>query len=174
MSQTIVLAGGCFWCLDGAYRQVNGVEESLSGYTGGTLSNPSYEQVCTGQTGHAEAVRITFDPNVVSEDDILNIFWTIHDPTSLNKQGADIGTEYRSAIFYKDTAQKERAEASKQAAQASWEDPIVTEIVPLGEFYPAEGYHQNYFAEHPEQAYCQVVINPKVSKLRQKFAYLLL
>ncbi len=170
MTEQAYLAGGCFWCLDAAYREIKGVVEVVSGYSGGDKPNPTYEQVSGAQTGHAEVVKVTYDPATISYNDILDIFWAIHDPTTLNRQGADVGSQYRSVIFYVDETQHKSAERSKQQVQALWKDPVVTEVVPLKSFYPAEPYHQNYFANNPTQAYCQVVINPKLAKLRQKFA----
>jgi peptide-methionine (S)-S-oxide reductase len=167
--ETITLGGGCFWCLEAAYQQVQGVEKVVSGYAGGKEEEPTYEQVSGGGTGHAEVVQIQFDPSKITLGEILEIFWTIHDPTTLNRQGHDVGTQYRSIILYSDDEQKQTAEDSIRKVQELWPDPLVTEIQPLGKFYPAEGYHQNYFNNHPEQAYCQVVINPKLIKLRQKF-----
>jgi peptide-methionine (S)-S-oxide reductase len=161
------LAGGCFWCLDAAYRQIDGVTGVVSGYAGGHRPDPSYEQVSAGSTGHAEVVNVEFDPEVISFPEILEIFWTIHDPTTLNRQGADVGTQYRSAIFYHDDAQKAAAEASRDAVQELWSNPLVTEIVPLQAFYPAEDYHQDYYAKNPGQGYCVAVINPKLKKLRE-------
>lgn len=163
----IVLGGGCFWCLEAAFQMVHGVEQVQSGYAGGDTSNPSYEQVVRGGTGHAEVVQIDFDEALISLENILNIFWTIHDPTSLNRQGADVGTQYRSVIFYADDAQKKAAENSLEEAQKLWDKPIVTSIEALEMFYPAEAYHKDYFKNHPEQAYCQMVINPKLAKLRK-------
>ena len=163
----VILGGGCFWCLEAAYQLVRGVERVQSGYAGGDTPNPSYEAVVQGDTGHAEVVEIDFDDTVVSLENILNIFWTIHDPTSLNRQGADVGTQYRSVIFYADEEQKQAAEASLKAAQKLWDKPIVTSIELLKAFYPAEDYHKDYFKNHPEQAYCQMVINPKLAKLRK-------
>jgi peptide-methionine (S)-S-oxide reductase len=166
-TQTATLGGGCFWCLDAAYRQIEGVTGVVSGYAGGRRPNPTYEQVSTGATGHAEVVQVEFDPSVISYGEILDILWTIHDPTTLNRQGADVGTQYRSAIFYADEAQKATAEASRRAVQELWSNPVVTEIVPLEAFYPAEEYHQDYFARNPGQGYCVAVINPKLDKLRK-------
>lgn len=170
---SIILGGGCFWCLDAVYRNVRGVSQSICGYAGGVVPNPSYDLVCTGRTGHAEVVKVIFDAKEVSEEDILNIFWTIHDPTSHNKQGADEGTEYRSIIMYIDEAQRQRIEASKTNAQKVWDKRIVTELQQLDVFYVAEDIHQNYFAMYPERGYCQVVIDPKVTAFRQKFQHLL-
>lgn len=164
------LAGGCFWCLDAAYRRIEGVTGVVSGYAGGHVPNPTYQQVCSGTTGHAEAVQVEYDPEAISYPEILDIFWTIHDPTTLNRQGYDIGTQYRSAIFTHDDAQKAAAVASRDAVRKLWRDPIVTEIVPLDTFYPAEEYHQNYFARNPDQGYCVAVINPKLEKLRKQHA----
>ena len=165
-----VLGGGCFWCLEAAYQQVEGVTKVVSGYAGGHVTNPTYEAVCSGSTGHLEVVQITFNPKILDYSDILDIFWAIHNPTTLNRQGNDVGTEYRSAIFYVEDRQKRLAEASKAAVAKLWPDPVVTEITPLTDFYVAENYHQNYFRDHPEQAYCQFVINPKLQKLRETFA----
>jgi len=165
-----LLGGGCFWCIEAVYSRVKGVQSAISGYAGGARKNPSYEQVCSGATGHAEVVEVTFDPTVISYDEILEIFWAIHDPTTLNRQGADRGTQYRSVIFYYDDIQKEKALASIAQEQAHWSDSIVTELSAAPVFYPAEAYHQNYFAEHPTQGYCHVVIAPKVHKFMEKFA----
>lgn len=163
----IVLGGGCFWCLEAAYQMLRGVEGVQSGYAGGDTPHPSYEDVVRGNTGHAEVVEVDFDEAVVSLENIMNIFWTVHDPTSLNRQGADVGTQYRSVIFYADETQKQVAETSLKEAQKLWDEPIVTSIEPLNMFYPAEEYHKDYFKNHPEQAYCQIVINPKLAKLRK-------
>ncbi|NMC84591.1 MAG: peptide-methionine (S)-S-oxide reductase MsrA [Anaerolineaceae bacterium] len=173
--QSAVLAGGCFWCLEAVFEQVRGVSAVVSGYTGGHRPSPSYEQVCTGLTGHAESVRITFDPAVVSYPDLLHIFFTLHDPTTLDRQGADVGSQYRSAIFYADATQKAQAEAilSEMGQAYLWPDPIVTQLLPLDVFYPAEEYHQHYFARNPQQGYCQFVVAPKVAKFRQKYQKLL-
>lgn len=160
-----VLAGGCFWCVEAVYERIEGVVSAVSGYTGGTVADPSYEQVTTGKTGHAEAVKIAFNPEVISYNEILSIFWKSHDPTSLNKQGADVGTQYRSAIFYADEEQRRIAAESLAKAQESFSRQIVTEITPLDEFYDAEEYHQDYFAKNPYAGYCRVVIAPKLEKL---------
>lgn len=168
--ETAVLGGGCFWCLEAAYQEVNGVESVVSGYAGGEVEDPSYEQVCTGATGHAEVVKISFNPAVITFAGILEIFWAIHDPTTLNRQGNDVGTQYRSVIFYQNEQQKNEAQASIKEVSELWPAPVVTQLAPLKMFFPAEEYHQNYFRNHPEQGYCQVVINPKLLKLRQKFA----
>src|SRR5664279_4120374 len=170
-SETATLAGGCFWCLEAVYDDLKGVTDVVSGYAGGKARNPSYEQVCTGTTGHAEVIQITFDPSVVSFHDLLDVFFTIHDPTTLNRQGADVGTQYRSAIFFHSPEQQASAEQVIADLTAShlWSDPIVTEVVPLETFYPAEAYHQEYFKQHPDQGYCRVVIAPKVAKFRKHF-----
>ena len=165
------LAGGCFWCLEAAFDQLKGVERVQSGYAGGTVANPTYQQVCAGSTGHAEVVQITFDPGVISYRDLLDVFFVVHDPTTLNRQGGDVGTQYRSAIFYHTPEQKTEAErviAELNAAKA-WDDPIVTEVVPLERFYPAEEYHRDYYRRNPSQGYCQVVIAPKVAKVRKQY-----
>jgi peptide-methionine (S)-S-oxide reductase len=169
------LGAGCFWCVEAIFQDLQGVQKVVSGYAGGTAENPTYEQVCTGTTGHAEAVQITFDPGVISYKDILYVFWRTHDPTTLNRQGADIGMQYRSAIFYHNDEQKKIAQQSKQETDASdlWPDPIVTEIVPFTNFYEAETYHQNYFRLNPHQPYCRAVIDPKIRKFRQAFQHLL-
>ena len=167
------LGGGCFWCLDAAYREIMGVTRVVSGYAGGTVPNPTYEQVSTGRTGHAEVVQVEFDPEVISYDDILAVFWSIHDPTTKDRQGADVGTQYRSMILTSDDAQAAAARASAEAIQKSWANPVVTEIEPLTGFYPAEDYHQDYFARNPNQGYCQIVINPKLKKVRDHHAALL-
>ena|SRR5579883_3504820 len=169
--ETATLAGGCFWCLEAVYEQLKGVERVESGYAGGSLPNPTYEQVCTGATGHAEVVQITFDPQIVSYRELLEVFFTIHDPTQLNRQGADIGTQYRSAIFYHNEEQRELAEQviAEMTAEGIWDAPIVTEIAPFTEFYKAENYHQGYYRNNPYQGYCMAVVAPKVSKFRKKF-----
>jgi peptide-methionine (S)-S-oxide reductase len=165
------LGGGCFWCLDGIFRDLKGVEKVESGYAGGTTKNPSYRDVCSGMTGHAEVVQVTFDPSVISFRDILGVFFTIHDPTTLNRQGADVGTQYRSVILYHSESQRHAAEQAigELTAGKVWDTAIVTQIEPFTVFYPAEQYHQDYFAQNPEQPYCQVVIAPKVSKFRKKY-----
>lgn len=165
------LGAGCFWCVEAVFQDVKGVHNVESGYTGGQIENPTYKQICTGTTGHAEVAQITFDPSVISFEDILMIFWHTHDPTTLNRQGNDAGTQYRSAIFYHNDKQKEIAEKSLAETDASdlWPNPIVTEITALDVYYPAEDYHQNYFNENPYQPYCMMVINPKVKKFRESF-----
>ncbi len=163
------LGGGCFWCLEAVFELVDGVLDVVSGYAGGHVENPTYKQVCTGQTGHAEVVRITYDPARVSYERLLEIFWQCHDPTSLNRQGNDVGPQYRSIILYHNEAQKAAAENSRAAAARHFSRPIVTEIVPLTRFYPAEAYHQDYFRRNPDQAYCQAVIAPKVRKFKKEW-----
>jgi peptide-methionine (S)-S-oxide reductase len=167
------LAAGCFWCVEAVFQDLKGVHKVVSGYSGGTVESPSYQQVCTGNTGHAEAVQITYDPEIISFEDLLYVFWRTHDPTTLNRQGPDVGTQYRSAIFYHGQEQKAIAERSRQETEASglWPDPIVTEIVPFRNFYPAEDYHQNYFLENPNQPYCRMIIDPKVRKFRKEFQH---
>jgi peptide-methionine (S)-S-oxide reductase len=165
------LAGGCFWCLEAVYDQLKGVESVESGYTGGQVINPTYRQVCDGDTGHAEVVRITYDPGVVSFGDLLDVFFVIHDPTQLNRQGNDVGTQYRSAVFYHSPEQKRIAQEkiAALAGQGVYEDRIVTEIAEAGPFYVAEDYHQEYFANNPYQGYCMAVVAPKVAKFRKHF-----
>ena len=172
---TATLAGGCFWCLEAVFDQVKGVHGVESGYAGGHIQNPSYREVCNGNTGHAEVVQVHYDPNVVSYEDLLNIFFGIHDPTTLNRQGADVGTQYRSAIFYHNEEQKNIAEKliKDLEMQKIFDHPIVTEVVPLDQFYMAEEYHQEYFAKNPYQPYCMAVVSPKVSKFRKHFLDLL-
>jgi len=169
--QQATLGGGCFWCLEAVYVELRGVNKVVSGYTGGSVRNPSYRQVCSGNTGHAEVVQITFDPNVVSYRQLLEIFFTIHDPTTLNRQGADVGTQYRSAIFYHDEEQRQVATEviADTTAARLWSNPLVTQVAPLDVFYPAEDYHQDYFANNPMQPYCQVVVAPKVAKFRKQY-----
>jgi peptide-methionine (S)-S-oxide reductase len=170
-SEIATLAGGCFWCLDAVYRLLKGVSKVESGYAGGQVDHPTYKQVCTGTTGHAEVVRITFDPSVMSYRDLLGVFFTIHDPTTLNRQGGDIGPQYRSAIFYHTDEQKQTAEEviAQVARDRIWDDPIVTEVAPIEKYFEAETYHQDYYAGNQEQPYCAVVIAPKVAKARKKF-----
>jgi peptide-methionine (S)-S-oxide reductase len=168
--ESFVLAGGCFWCLDAVYRTLRGVHDVVSGYTGGSLPNPSYELVCTGATGHAEAVRVVFDPGVVPREVILDVFFTLHDPTQLNRQGADVGTQYRSAMFFDGEAQRELFEQARERAAGWWPGEVVTTIEPLGEFFRAEEYHQDFFAKNPGQGYCLAVALPKVNKIRRSYA----
>lgn len=167
-SETATLGGGCFWCMDAVYERLPGVISVTSGYAGGHTANPTYEQVCTGTTGHAEVTQITFDPTKISFDKLLEVFWQAHDPTTLNRQGNDEGTQYRSVIFYRDEKQKLIAEKSKLAAQNNFSSPIVTEIVPFTKFYPAEDYHQDYYDDNPNAGYCRIVIAPKLEKLEHK------
>jgi len=171
-TEITTLGGGCFWCLEAVFDDLGGVLDVVSGYSGGHVPNPDYKRVCTGSTGHTEVVQVTFDPQVITYQEILEVFFSIHDPTTLNRQGNDIGTQYRSAIFYHTPAQKATAERviADLSAQAIWPAPIVTELVPLDAFYPAEDYHQEYFKRNPYQGYCQVVVAPKVAKFRKKFA----
>ena len=168
-SEVCTLGGGCFWCLDGAFRRVRGVQSVMSGYAGGSLPNPGYEQVCSGNTGHAEVVQVTFDTEVISFREILEIFFTLHDPTTLDRQGADVGTQYRSIILYHNDEQKRTSEEVIRTLEQSGQlrDPVVTRVEPLDIFYEAEPYHQNYFEENPGSGYCQVVIGPKLDKLRR-------
>jgi peptide-methionine (S)-S-oxide reductase len=169
-TEIATLGGGCFWCLEAVYQELKGVQHVESGYTGGHVPNPTYEQVCEGTTGHAEVVRVSFDPEVISYREILEIFFTIHDPTTLNRQGNDIGTQYRSAIFYHSPEQLDTAKHVLAEMANVWDAPIVTELKPAGEYYKAEEYHQNYFRQHPLQGYCAFVVAPKVAKFRKTFA----
>lgn len=170
-TQKATLGGGCFWCLEAIYQDLQGVKLVESGYTGGHVPNPDYKLVCTGATGHAEVVQITFDPEIITYEDLLRIFFSIHDPTTLNRQGADVGTQYRSAIFYHNEEQKNIAEKVMAEIETAelWPNPIVTEITPLDEFFVAEDYHQNYFKNNPNQGYCRAVIAPKVAKFRKQY-----
>lgn len=163
------LGGGCFWCLEAVYDEIEGVTSVNSGYAGGTVPDPTYKQVCTGNTGHAEVVQVTFDPSVITYREILEVFFTIHDPTTLNRQGADVGTQYRSAIFYHNEEQKQIAEETiaELTETGAFDDPIVTQVEPLTEFYEAEGYHQDYYQQNPRQPYCRAVIAPKLAKFRK-------
>jgi peptide-methionine (S)-S-oxide reductase len=168
--QHIILAGGCFWCIEAVFELIDGVESCVSGYMGGVTMNPTYKDICTGNSGHAEVVKIAFNENKISLSDILEIFWVSHDPTTLNRQGNDIGTQYRSAVFYNNDLQKEIIiDSLNKVAKPLYENEIVTEIKPESEFYPAEQYHQHYYANHQLQPYCALVINPKINKIRQKF-----
>ena len=170
-AEVATLAGGCFWCMEAIFKEVDGVEDVISGYTGGTIVNPTYQEVCANNTGHAEAVQLTFNPGKISYREILQIFFSVHDPTTLNQQGEDVGTQYRSAIFYHNDRQRAVAEALIRKLNEAhlWEKPIVTQVAPLDKFYPAEDYHRQYFSRHPEQAYCQAVISPKVNKFRKQW-----
>lgn len=169
--QQITLGGGCFWCLDAAYRDIGGVEEVVSGYAGGDVEAPTYEQVCSGRTGHAEVVQVSFDEDTLPLDDVLRIFFTIHDPTTKDRQGADVGTQYRSIILTGDAEQEAAARRAVQEAQQHWDDPIVTQVVALERFWPAEAYHQDYYNQNSSAGYCQAVISPKLSKLRRTWAH---
>lgn len=172
-NEVAVLGGGCFWCLEAVYDDLQGVISVESGYAGGSLPNPSYEQVCSGRTGHAEVVKVTFDPKQISYQEILEVFFTIHDPTTLNRQGADIGTQYRSVIFTLDEQQAQTARQVMQEIEAAqiWNQGLVTQVEPLAEFYLAEDYHQEYFRKNPYTGYCRAVVAPKVAKFRQKYAH---
>ncbi len=165
-----LLGGGCFWCIEAVYNRVKGVESAISGYAGGKNPNPTYRDICTGTTGHAEVVEITYDAEVISFSELLDIFWEIHDPTTLNAQGADRGTQYRSVIFYENEEQKKEAMASAQALQKELRDPIVTELSPAPEFFEAETYHQEYYVNNSTQGYCQAVVAPKIQKFMMKFS----
>ena len=167
--QTVTIGGGCFWCLEAVYLEMKGIEKVVSGYAGGHTTNPTYQQVCSETTGHAEVTQITFDDTVTSFDEILKVFFVIHDPTTLNRQGNDIGESYRSIILYHEEAQLETAKKAIAEAQQLWDKPIVTELKPLTIFYPAEAYHQNYYARNPNQGYCMGVVAPKVAKFRSQF-----
>lgn len=171
-TETATLAAGCFWCVEAVFDDLKGVEDVVSGYSGGQTENPTYRQVCDGNTGHAEVAEIRFDPSVISFKDVLRVFFSVHDPTTLNRQGHDIGTQYRSAIFYHNDEQKRDAEEviKEITDEGVYDDPIVTEVVKFEKFWPAEDYHQEYFANNPNQPYCQAVVSPKVRKFRQKFA----
>ncbi len=170
-TEVATLAGGCFWCLEAIFKEVDGVADVISGYTGGTTVNPTYQEVCSNDTGHAEAVQLTFNPDEISYREILQIFFSVHDPTTLNRQGEDVGAQYRSAIFYHNDGQKTTAEALIKELNEShlWRKPIVTQVTPLDTFYPAEDYHREYFSRHPEQSYCRAVISPKVNKFRKQW-----
>jgi len=169
--EVVTLGGGCFWCMEAIFDDVKGVDRVESGYSGGRLSNPSYEQVCTGKTGHAEVVQIVFDPDVVSLKALLEFFFTVHDPTTLNRQGSDVGSQYRSVIFYRTDRQKSEAEEVIRSIESAgiWKDPIVTELAPFAEFFKAEGYHAQYFKQNGGQPYCRLVIAPKVAKFREHY-----
>jgi methionine-S-sulfoxide reductase len=173
--ETATFGSGCFWCTEAVFQQLRGVKSVTSGYSGGTLADPTYEQVCTGRTGHAEVVQVAYDPAEISFADLLKVFWQTHDPTTLNRQGNDVGTQYRSAVFYHNDQQRQTAEQYKRQLNASgaFGSPIVTEITPFVSFYPAENYHQNYFRSNPAQSYCAFVIRPKVEKFRNELKELL-
>ncbi len=169
--ETITLGGGCFWCIEAAFAELNGVMQVLSGYTGGRIDNPTYREVCSGTTGHTEVVNVTFNPAIISLRDILGVFFTVHDPTTLNRQGHDVGTQYRSGIYTHSPEQQEVAEQviRETAAAGLWDGPIVTEVAPLGKFYPAEAYHQDYYSLNGDQPYCRAVIAPKIAKVRKLY-----
>jgi peptide-methionine (S)-S-oxide reductase len=171
-TKTAVLGTGCFWCSEAIFKELKGVVSVMPGYTGGTVADPTYNQVCSGKTGHAEVSQVVYDPEQIGYDELLKVFWKVHDPSSLNRQGGDVGTQYRSSIFYTDDAQRSIAERQKAALDASgaWDRPIVTEVLPLQAFYPAENYHHDYFANNPDQGYCQMVVRPKLEKFRKAFA----
>lgn len=172
--ETATFGGGCFWCVEAIFQELKGVHSVASGYSGGKSANPTYREVCSGLTGHAEVVQVKFDPEVISYETLVKVFFTTHDPTTLNRQGADVGTQYRSVIFYHNEEQKAIAERLKQEfAPTLWDDPIVTEISPFTAFYEAEEYHQDYYSNNPNQGYCRIVINPKVEKFRKQYAHLL-
>ncbi len=175
MTEMATLAGGCFWCTEAVFKRLKGVIEVVPGYTGGTIKDPTYQQVCTGQTGHAEAIQITYDPEVISYEQLVEVFWHLHDPTTLNRQGADEGTQYRSTIFYHNDQQKKIAEESKSKLEKShhYKDPIVTKLEPANTFYSAEKYHQDYYDNNSYQPYCQIVIDPKIQKLLRDYKPLL-
>ena len=170
VTETATFGAGCFWCVEAVFQELNGVLKVESGYMGGKTADPTYREVCSGNSGHAEVARLTYDPSVISFEELLEVLWTTHDPTTLNRQGADAGTQYRSAIFFYNDDQRKKAEESKKSvATKIWDKPIVTEIVAASIFYPAEQYHQNYYANNPNAGYCQIVINPKIQKVRTKF-----
>ena len=173
--QTAYIGGGCFWCMEAVYKELKGIVKVESGYAGGKTTNPSYKEVCSGTTGHAEIIKLTYDPSVITYKDVIDIFWHVHNPTTLNKQGNDQGTQYRSVIFYESETEKQIAEKSMLEAQVQkvWTDPIVTEITPLQKFYLGEDYHQDYFANNPNQSYCVYVVSPKVEKFRKEYKELL-
>ena len=171
-TDTIVLGAGCFWCVEAVFTELKGVKSVMPGYTGGTMPDPDYKSVCTGETGHAEVAEVVFDPGIITLDEVLEVFWQTHDPTTLNRQGADVGTQYRSSIFYRSAEQRAKAEHYRTELDKSgaFSRPIVTEIAPLTKFYPAENYHRDYYANNPGQGYCQMVIRPKVEKFKKAFA----
>ncbi len=172
--QIATLGGGCFWCVEAIYQDLKGVQKVESGYSGGPSANPTYKEICSGLSGHAEVIQVSFDPEIVSFRDILRIFFTVHDPTTLNRQGNDVGTQYRSVIYYHSEDQKSDSEAVIKEAQEAWDNPIVTEVTAFDRFYKAEDYHQNYYKTNPNQGYCSFIIAPKVRKFREKFGGLLM
>ncbi len=173
MTETATLAGGCFWCTEAVFEELDGVEDVTSGYAGGHVEDPSYEAVCRGETGHAECVQVEYDPDILSYEDVLTVFFATHNPTTKDRQGPDVGSQYRSAVFYHDEDQRERVEAFVDDLEAEYDDPIVTEIAPLETFYRAEDYHQNYYENNPDSGYCTINIDPKLSKLQENFRELM-
>lgn len=171
--EKVTFGGGCFWCIEAVFEDLKGVSSVTSGYAGGKTLNPTYEQICSGTTGHAEVVQVVFDPAQISYKDLMKVFFTLHDPTTLNRQGNDVGTQYRSIILYENDEQKRLSQGAIEEAQSTYSSPIVTEVVPLSKFYPAEDYHQGYYKANPKKPYCSFVISPKVAKLKQKFGHLL-
>ena len=171
--ETATLGGGCFWCIEAVFQDLKGVERVQSGYAGGSVPDPTYEEVCRGTTGHAEVVQVTFDPEVIGFREVLEVFFSVHDPTTLNRQGADVGTQYRSVVFYQSPEQESKTRETIRSMEEAgvWNGPIVTEVTPLEAFYPAEAYHEDYFSRNPQQPYCQAVINPKVAKFRARFSH---
>lgn len=171
--ETATLGGGCFWCIEAVFQDLKGVERVQSGYAGGSVPDPTYEEVCRGTTGHAEVVQVTFDPEVIGFREVLEVFFSVHDPTTLNRQGADVGTQYRSVVFYQSPEQERQTRETIRSMEEAgvWDGPIVTEVTPLEAFYPAEAYHEDYFSRNPQQPYCQAVINPKVAKFRARFSH---
>lgn len=169
MQQSFILGGGCFWCLDAAYRQLDGIISTECAYAGGSVDNPSYEQVCTGATGHVEVCKVTFDDAIIPADTVLDAYFTMHDPTQLNRQGNDIGPQYRSVMFFDGAAQQERFAEARERAQSWYEAPVVTAVEPLSTYWAAEEYHQDYYAKHPESGYCQMVVSAKIAKVRASF-----
>lgn len=170
--EVAIFGAGCFWCVEAVFTELKGVESVIPGYTGGDTKNPTYKEICTGTTNHAEVAKIEFDPTVISFDELLEVFWKTHDPTTLNRQGADVGTQYRSVVYYTTASQKEKVERYKKALNESkaWANPVITEITELGTFYPAEDYHNDYYKNNPDQGYCRVVIQPKVDKFKKAFS----
>ena len=169
MTETATFGGGCFWCVEAAFKELDGVESVVSGYAGGHVEDPTYEAVCSGETGHAEVVRVEYDPDAIAYDDLLEVFFAVHDPTQLNRQGPDVGTQYRSIVLYEDDEQRRQADAYLEALDEEYDDDVVTELEPLEEFYEAEEYHQDYFEKNPNDAYCNMHARPKVQKVREKF-----
>lgn len=170
--EVAIFGAGCFWCVEAVFTELKGVESVIPGYTGGDTKNPTYKEICTGTTNHAEVAKIEFDPSIISFDELLEVFWKTHDPTTLNRQGADVGTQYRSVVYYTTASQKEKVERYKKALNESkaWANPVITEITELGTFYPAEDYHNDYYKNNPDQGYCRMVIQPKVDKFKKAFS----